>query len=69
MDEQKEQDRFLRLVGGSKKADRLQYIWGNSCPHSTSSIFKKISKEEDFRENAKINGFSKKQIDAFLKLR
>jgi len=68
-DEQKETDKFVRLVGGTKKADRLQDIWRNSCPHSTSDVFKPITREEDFRRQAKEEGFTDKQIEAFLKLR
>ena len=68
-DEQVEQDKFVRLIGGMKKADRMQYLWGNSYPHSTSNIFKPITKEEDFRRQAKQEGFTDKQVDAFLKLR
>jgi len=68
-DEQEEQDRFIRIIGGISKADRLQHIWNNSYPHSTSNIFRPITKEQDFMDKAKNEGFSKRQIEAFLKLR
>jgi hypothetical protein len=50
------------MVGGVKRADRLQQIWNMSHPH-----YKK-SREEDFREKAKAEGYTDKQIDFFLKL-
>jgi hypothetical protein len=62
MDEQEANNRFVRLVGGVKRADRLQQIWSMSYPG-----YKK-SREEDFRERAKAEGFTDKQIEAFLKL-
>ena len=63
-DEQKENDRFIRLVG-VKKADRLQYIWNTSYPHGFQS---EVPKETEFLKRAKDEGFTDKQIDAFLKL-
>jgi hypothetical protein len=60
--EQEKQDHFIRIVGGIKKADRLQQIWNQSYPHY------KISRGEDFRARAKAEGFTDKQIDAFLQL-
>ena len=68
-DESEEQDRFVRTIGGIAKADHLQRIWNRSYPHSTSNIFRPITKEQDFRSNAKREGFTDKQIDAFLRLR
>jgi hypothetical protein len=62
MDEQEANDKFVRMVGGVKKADRLQQIWNMSYPHH------KKTREEDFRERAKGEGFTDKQIEAFLKL-
>jgi len=62
VDEQKANDRFVRMVHGIRRADRMQEIWRNSYP----SLRK--SKEEVFRESAKREGFTDKQIDAFLML-
>ena len=62
LDEQELNDRFVRMVGGVRRADRLQEIWRNSFPH-----YKK-TREEDFREKAKAEGFTDEQIDFFLKL-
>jgi hypothetical protein len=68
-DEQMEQEKFIKIIGGIQKADRLQQIWGNSYPHSTSNIFKPTTKEMDFSNQAKNEGFSERQIKAFLNLR
>lgn len=62
VDEQEANDRFVRLVGGVRKADRLQQIWRNSYPSYRKS------REEVFREEAKREGFSDRAIEAFLKL-
>jgi hypothetical protein len=68
-DEPREQERFIRLVGGTRKADRIMQLWGQSYPHSTSNIFKPVTKEDDFRSKALSEGFTKKQIESFLKLK
>jgi len=60
--EQEANDRFVRMVHGVKRADRMQVIWRNSYP------FMNKTKEQVFRESAKAEGFTDKQIDAFLKL-
>jgi hypothetical protein len=60
--EQELNDKFVRMVGGVKKADRLQQIWNMSYPH-----YKK-KREEDFREKAKAEGYTDEQIEFFLKL-
>jgi len=62
MDEQEVNDRFVRLFHGVKRADRLQQIWNNSFPRF------RMTREEVFRREAKSEGFTDKQIDAFLKL-
>lgn len=62
MDEQEANNRFVRLVGGIKRADRLQQIWNNSFPQFN------MTKQEVFREKAKSEGFTDLQIDAFLRL-
>lgn len=68
IDEETLQEEFTSAVGGVKKADRLQYIWNNCCPHSTNNMFRPITKEDDFRRQAKAEGYTDKQIDMFLKL-
>lgn len=70
--EQEASDKFVRICG-SVKADRLQQIWNNSNSHGTQydKDFKTgnyVSKEEDFRTNAKREGFSDRVIDVFLQL-
>ena len=65
--EQEEQDEFLQELGETRSL-QLQNIWNNSYPHSTSNIFKKITKEDDFRRQAKADGFTDKQIEMFLRL-
>ena len=71
MDEQEANDRFVRLVGGVKRADRLQQIWNMSYPHGTEldKLWGRyVSREDDFRRRAKAEGYTDKQIDAFLNL-
>jgi len=62
LDEQELNDRFVRLCGGVRKADRLQAIWSFSYPRHGKS------REETFRETAKSEGFTERQIKAFLNL-
>jgi len=66
VDEQELQDRFVSLCGGTASADRLQQIWNGSYPHQ--SAFGDESKVEVFRKNARREGFTARQIEAFLKL-
>lgn len=63
-DEQAEQDKFVQIIGGIKRADRIQQI------HRMSAYpgFGKTA-EENFISCAKGEGFSYKAISAFLKLR
>ena len=71
VDEQEANDRFVRLVGGVRKADRLQQIWNSSFPHGMEYDKlqgRYISREQDFRNKAKREGFSDRAIEAFLKL-
>lgn len=68
-DEEYEQEKFIRAVGGRSKADELQRIWNNSFPHSTYDIFHPKSKTDVFKEKARDSGFTTKQINAFLNLR
>jgi hypothetical protein len=61
-DEQAENDAFVRMVHGVKRADRIQQIWNNSFPQFGKS------REEVFRENAKREGFTDLQVNRFLDL-
>jgi hypothetical protein len=61
-DEQAENDAFVRMVHGVKRADRMQLIWNNSFPQFGKS------KEEVFRENAIREGFTGEQVNRFLDL-
>lgn len=63
-DEQLEQDKFVQIVGGIKRADRLQQIHRMSA----YSGFGKTA-EENFISCATGEGFSRKAISTFLKLR
>ena len=65
--EQEEQDEFLQGLGRSR-AMRLQNIWNMSYPHSTSNMFKPVTKEDDFRRQAKEEGFTEREIGMFLRL-
>jgi hypothetical protein len=65
--EEEKQEAFIRVVGGVKRADRLQQIWNNSYPHGTE-LCGYASREQDFRNKAKEEGFSDRQIDLFLQL-
>jgi len=73
MTEQERTDDFVRLVGGVRKADRLQWIWNTSYPYGTEydRVFKTgfyKTKEDVFRSRARKEGFSEGQINAFLSL-
>jgi hypothetical protein len=71
-DEQAENDAFVRLVGGIKRADRIQQIWRDSYPEGFGGkglgMNRGKPKEEVFRENAKKEGFTDQQINRFLDL-
>lgn len=56
------------MVHGVRRADRLQEIWNMSYPKSNSGMMKGQTKVEVFRESAKAEGFTDRQIDAFLAL-
>lgn len=72
--EQQLQDEFVKLVAGRirnkqkarEKCDRLQYLWNTSYPHGLGSH--QEPKDVEFRRRAKDEGFTDKQIDAFLAL-
>jgi hypothetical protein len=63
--EQERQDKFLKLVG-TLRAKRIQDIWNNSYPRGCG--MSKIEKEQVFKENAKAEGFTEKEIKVFLRL-
>lgn len=69
MDEQELQDQFFHLCGGRRRADRIDYLYHNSYPHGFNSLDPNYeSKEDAFRRVAKYEGFSKSQIEMYLKL-
>ena len=69
MDEQEQQDKFIRLCGGRRKAGRIDYLYHNSYPHGFNDLDPNYeSKEDAFRREAKQEGFSTPQIEAYLKL-
>jgi hypothetical protein len=66
------QDKVVELVGRNKM-DELQKIWNRSYPRFCSIPYgeeypKNHTKEEVFKEDAKRNGFTNKEIDLFLSL-
>ena len=72
-DEQAENDKFVDMVGGTAKADRMMQIMNNSYPVGTQ--YDKLmkngqhkTKEQVFAIKAKRAGFTNKQIQAFLSL-
>jgi len=69
-DEQAENDAFVRMVGGVKRADRMQQIWKDSYPQGCLSPFSRSgkSKEEVFRQKAIDEGFTGEQVNRFLDL-
>ena len=60
MDEQELNDKFVRMVHGVRRADKLQWIWNTSYPHYNKT------KEQEFREQAKEEGFTNREIKFFL---
>jgi len=69
--EQERQDDFVQLVGGMTRADRLSKISQNSYPMPSWSCelgHHKVSRKEVFRNKAKREGFSDKEINSFLAL-
>ncbi len=66
-DEQKQQDEFIKAVGGQKNADRLQRISDNSYPRYRDT-YRQWTKTEVFRQKAKKEGFTNKMINLFLML-
>lgn len=69
--EQERQDRFVALCRGHRKADQLDRLYQNSWPHGTAYdrlTGTGMTREESFRQNAKSEGFSISQINAYLKL-
>jgi len=69
MDEQEQQGKFIRLCRGKRKADLIDRIFHNSYPHGFNDLDPNYeSKEDAFRREAKQEGFSTRQIEAYLKL-
>ncbi len=72
-DEQKQHKAFEELCGGPTKAFRLMRIWeetsnpvGGTFPLSPSE--KEVKRLENFKTRATRDGFTKKQINAYLEL-
>jgi hypothetical protein len=68
--EQERQDRFIKLVGGTARADELMRIWNNSYPHGSEydRMMRNglgLTKEQAFERSAIARGFTKRQINAF----
>jgi len=71
MTEQERQDDFVELVGGYRRAERLMHISQDSYPSSSWNLklgHHRISKEAVFRNKAKRECFSDKEINCFLAL-
>jgi hypothetical protein len=69
--EREQQDEFVQLVGGMARAERLSRISQDSYPMPSWSIglgHHKVSGKEVFRNKAKREGFSDKEINCFLAL-
>lgn len=69
--EQENQDRFVKLVGGTAKADELDRLYQNSYPHGTEydRLFGRgLTKEQAFERAALARGFTKRQIAAYRSL-
>lgn len=70
-DEALETAKFEELVGGSDRAFRLLRIYQNSYPSGTEydRLFGHgMTREQVFRKTAISNGFTNRQINAFLNL-
>ena len=69
MSEQEQQDKFIRICRGTRKAERIDYLYHHSYPHGFNDLDPNYeSKEDAFRREAKQEGFSNRQIEAYLKL-
>lgn len=74
VDEQKETDKFVKMVGGVSRADQLQRIWNmHGYPHGTQydKVFRPSaysSPEQSFANAALREGYTPSQIRAFLRL-
>lgn len=69
--EMERQQEFEDLVGGWQRAERLAKIYQNSYPSpswSPSLGHHQIPKLEIFRKKAKRDGYTTKEIGAFLRL-
>ena len=68
LNEKEKTEKFIRKVG-LERADRLQEIMNNSYPRTIWNFgWRELSTEDVFREKAKREGFTDKEIDMFLEL-
>jgi len=67
-DEQATQDAFVEFVGGTRRADQLSRIAKDSYPHGMLGSPYYQTREEVLRLKAKNEGFTDKEVDAFLML-
>ena len=56
--EQERNDRFVKMCGGVKKADRMQQLWNNY----------RYDGNKAFEQAAKREGFTSRQINAFKEM-
>jgi len=57
------------MVGGVKRADRMQQVWNSSYPEGSRVDPRNFHpKEEVFRRKAKEEGFTDLQVNRFLDL-
>jgi hypothetical protein len=71
IDEQQRCDKFEKMVGGVKRAQRLLSIWNNSYSCGTKLDFlvaRGKTREQVFEMRARAEGFTDKQIQCFHKL-
>lgn len=73
VDEMLTQLAYVEFIGGRNRAEYLSAIWDRTFPSGTQ--YDKLmetgqyrSKEENFRINAKRDGFYDSEVDAFLSL-
>jgi hypothetical protein len=62
-DETLMQEHFEALVGSSRRAGEMSYLWSNSYPQG-----KLHTKEDIFEKRAKSAGFTDEQIEYFYSL-
>lgn len=68
-DERATHEAFVAYVGGVQRAERLSRIYSDSFPGVKSSVFAKApTKEEVFARKATAEGYTAKEISAYLSL-